>query len=246
MKRAAALVVIGLIAVGGAGCVLVQDPARYEIPAVLPVEEICPRLVELTCGAHFECCEPPFMIERAECEAQTTTACEASLDLWARDERTGYDGAQASVLFRRAYDELQMCAPEFLFALSARGGLRAMFTGTVEPGGSCQPDRLMAETFDTAAFFSCIGEENACLIAGLGVPPPFTCQPVRTEGGQCFSSIDCADGLYCARPTDLPGDCRARKSMGQLCAASEECQSLMCYANQCAALTRANAYGCER
>lgn len=246
MTRVASMAMLAVIAHAATGCVLALDPERHEIPDVMPVDELCPRLIELSCAGHFDCCEPPYVLDREACETQTATICDASLARWARDERTGYDGARASVLFRQAYDELRACRPELLSALSSRDGLRAMFAGTVELGGSCQPGSLARESIDAAAFFSCRGSENACLLAGLGDPLPFTCQPARAQDGLCFSSLDCGEGLFCQRLTEEVGLCRPRQGTGVACTASEQCESLICVAGTCAALTRANAYGCER
>ena len=109
--------------------------------------------------------------------------------------------------------------------------------GSVAPEGDCAPastDSLVPSTADSAIALASYAqiETHACRPGLLS----WLCEPRSGVGGDCFTDINCQDGLYCDNPDLSLGshECLERKSGGESCQNPNECVSMACKGGICA------------
>lgn len=209
--------------------------------AVLP-GQLCDRLATIQCAGEAACCPKPGR-DFAACKDAAVGSCSADLlfDQIAMQASAGFDAGNA----HRVFDEIERLASKCDPSIAAFGisqeGLRSMFLGTVDPGGSCRPSNLLSKPQQGAALAACkMSESDACLPSVT----TWTCVPRGGAGTACFTDINCLDGLYCPNPEFDPAgaNCVQRKTDGASCSADNECESLFCVNRSCVAATKDVAY----
>ena len=221
---------------GGGGVVAMPPPfdagTADDRNMVMP-GELCERFATIQCAGEGSCC-PSAGRDFETCKSALKGVCSADLlfDEIAKQAPAGYDAPRT----RTFLDELERlastCDPGTIAFGESLQGVRAMFAGTVAPGGSCRPNNLLNKSQQGAALFACtMPEASACLPSTL----TWTCTPLAGPGGACFSDFNCQAGLFCPNPRlDITGaTCQARKAEGASCEAGNECVSLYCSAGKC-------------
>jgi hypothetical protein len=145
-----------------------------------------------------------------------------------------------------ALDEFErltsMCDPTVAAWGASSSGLINMFRGTKTQNSSCMP----ASSTDVGAVFACRVDDGLTCVPGIagiaGLPPTgWTCKPRSGLNGNCYSDLNCTDGLRCETPETL-STCVARKTEGATCSLPNECVSLLCETGHCAAPNVDDAY----
>lgn len=206
-----------------------SDPARNAVVA----GTICERLATIQCAGEAHCCAAP-MRDVASCKQAQLTLCSEELlaDLIAAQPSAGFDASAAQAAFTELERLASQCDTGFASFAESLGGLRGMFEGTVEAGGSCMPSSVLDRAAAGAALASCTdAASQACMPSLLR----WTCAPRSASGDKCFSDVNCQDGLFCDNPDlEIAGStCMARKPAGSPCALPNECASLTCSAGTC-------------
>jgi hypothetical protein len=215
-----------------------SDPGRNR-PAA---GAVCDRFATIQCAGERYCCDSPGRTFD-QCYAAQLAACrdEAFLDIITLNVVTGYSLDMAELAFGEFERLASQCDPDVAEWASSTDGLRSITQGTVAPGGSCVPPAL-ADVPTSAAFaVSCTQiETNACLPTLLN----WTCRARGSAGDDCFTDLNCIDGLFCDNPSlSLSGSqCQLRKANGQSCSEQNECASLTCRGGTCVAATTQTAY----
>jgi hypothetical protein len=206
------------------------------------VGTICERLSTIQCASEQYCCSNPGR-SFDDCKSIFLDGCEDDLmfDAIAGDARSGFDMAHASTVL----NEVQRRASECDIGIAAYGesieGLRGMFKGTVEAGGSCTSLNPLNREDAAKALSSCADPAASACLPKLSF---WTCTPRQAAGGECFSDVNCNDGLFCNNPNfDIAGStCGARKAEGAACELPNECASLFCKGGVCVAPSVDAAY----
>jgi hypothetical protein len=215
------------------------DPGGGPIPATV----LCARLTEIFCAAEQACCtEPTRRHASAEaCVAERGPDCETSLTPIFTDSRTGYSSARAR---ERIDDLLAMtaaCDPAAAAWTVTRAGLLGVMEGTVALDGNCSP----AYSGDLAPGMVCLAPQS-CLLEQVVMTFEGTCGAARGLGGDCFTDLECQDGLYCEPPNNWfggGGSCTARLANGGSCGDNDTaCLSWSCEAGLCAVATANSTY----
>jgi hypothetical protein len=196
---------------------------------------ICERIAAIQCAAQEECCTAPEM-DVAACTTKFIADC-SDLEAIAAEEIVGFDRAAV----REALDELEAragnCDPALASWAITAEGFASSFTGSRAAGADCTPEGG-ANTNDInavgAALASC---SNVATTACLPTDTTWTCTARAAAGGDCFTDLNCQDGLFCEKGEDGPfdGTCVARKAAGADCFDANECTSFVCKDDACAA-----------
>ena len=201
-----------------------NDPARND---VMP-GGICDRLATIQCAGEAYCCDAPGRDVQA-CIAATASTCreEAHLDDIAAQQQTGFDSGHLRSAFERLEMLASTCDPTIAYFGQTLEGLRGTFKGSIEAGGDCMPGNALDTVEAGASLASCSDPSaNACL-PGLF---EWNCEPVGAAGADCFTDVNCGEGLFCDNP-DLSirgSTCEARKGVGEPCGLPNECVTLLC------------------
>jgi hypothetical protein len=170
-----------------------------------------------------------------------TCRSELHLDSVAANPATRFDPSAAETAFTRFEELARVCDPAVTAFAVSQGGLRTMLRGSRASGDSCTPPFPITIETAAAALASC---ENAAPCLGHGAPPIWRCTPQNAVGGDCFTDLNCLDGLYCPQ-TDPPNfalTCLQRKPQGSPCGLGNECDSLLCKGGVCADLNQQTAF----
>lgn len=209
-------------------------------------DQICERIAAIQCGAQEACCTMPEQT-LARCMNDFIAGC-SDLEAIAADPIVGFNRAAV----RAALDELETragnCDTSIASWAATADGLFSSFNGTRDAGESCLPTGG-ANTTDTnalgAALASC---KNVATTACLPTSGDWTCAPRGGVDAQCFTDLNCQDGMYCSKSdsmaTAFDGKCALRKAAGEACLDATECQSFVCASRACAAATDVQAVYC--
>ena len=214
--------------------------------------ELCERLSTVQCAGEAACCEAPGRTYD-ECKKAMFDGCRKTLrldDIAMRAE-AGFDAAHAQAAFEKFEALAKKCDPEIALWGSSVEGLRGILQGVTKEGGNCAPRGAATDTAVVgAALASCKQPEDfACQPRStmLSGRPDWTCDAKVAKGEKCFTDDNCQAGLYCDNPKrQLGAVCKERKAEGEACALPNECDSLACVADECAAQTVEAAYCLER
>lgn len=207
--------------------------------------EICERIAAIQCAAQEDCCDDPGQTV-AECMSDLIAGCN-DLEAVAADPIVGFDRAAV----RAALDELQtrsgQCDPALASWAITSDGFASSFTGTRDEGDDCLPDGG-ADTSDVNAFGAALAScKNVATTACLPTSGDWKCTARGAAGGQCFTDLNCQDGLFCDK-TDaadtFDGECKARKAAGEDCLDANECSSFICKDDTCTATNDVQAAYC--
>lgn len=209
-----------------------RDPKRNQVKP----GGICARFAAIQCAGEHFCCDTSQR-SPADCNAAMRGLCSEllHLDEVAASPLVNFDlellGSSLAELERRA----ALCDPAgAAWALSPEG-FAGSIKGTLGSGDDCAPEGGAAAPLDALliALMSCRSANRlACLPSATG----FACAPRSTRNGQCFTDLNCGDGLYCDNPeAGFDGSCMPRKPEQAACAAANECASFLCRAGHCAA-----------
>jgi Dickkopf N-terminal cysteine-rich region len=206
--------------------------------------QLCARVSALQCAAEQHCCTTAKNSFDA-CKTQLTKTCmdNAFLDEIAMNNVAGYSQTQTKATF----DQIEVfganCDPTVTMWAAQPEGLRAMFQGTVAPGGMCKPTGLPSQGSYAASLASCTNAETtSCLFSGTGPTAPpqtATCAARGDSGATCFLDVNCKDGMYCQNPQMKysSGKCAALNQNGATCTLDSECASFTCRSAVCVAAT---------
>jgi hypothetical protein len=217
------------------------DPNRNRVPA----GQVCERLATIQCAAELSCCGAPGRTYD-QCKTAQLGSCRdaAYLDAVSLNPVAGFDPARAEAAFNE-FDRLaSTCDPAIAQWAIGVDGLRGIVTGTRDSGTSCDPDPINPNNrAEVAAYLaSCRnGATTACLpINDLS----WECRARGAVGANCFSDLNCVDGVYCDNPQlNLTGSrCAQRKLLDAACATSNECQTLLCKGGRCVRASAGAAY----
>lgn len=207
----------------------------------IPYDQYCNELAVLACESADACCtlgEPT-----PTCVAEVRTGCDSTFGATLLvDPRTGYDGMRAAEAFVRARALAATCDVAILaWYGDQRMGFPSALAGSVGGGEVCTPTSLDMKSFDAAAFYSCIDDDQACIYNGTD---RFTCTARAAAGGVCYFSTDCADDHFCdyAATGGIPGVCAPQRAPGGACTErGSQCLDV-CYEDQCVAPEMATVY----
>jgi hypothetical protein len=215
------------------------DPARNQVQA----GQVCTRLAQIQCAGEAFCCENPGR-DRATCEVVMRDGCinQLYLDAMTENPDTGFDPAAAATTMTQIETMASTCDVGIAEFGASPDGLMGMFRGTVEAGESCSPGLTTNEAAAAGALASCADVNTTACLPRSALS--WRCDPRGQVGDDCFSDLNCVDGLYCPNPDlDLGGaQCAQRLPDGSPCSLPNECASLFCKAGQCAPVTVQNAY----
>jgi hypothetical protein len=216
-----------------------SDPARNMVQA----GQVCARLAQIQCAGEAYCCENPGR-DVVACESKMKTACanDGYVDAITLDSRAGFDPARAATALQQFEDMASRCDPKIGDFGADPDGLMAMVRGTVASGGRCSPGVSSNMAAQAGALASCRDSATTACLPSSALT--WTCAPRGSAGANCFTDMNCQDGLYCPNP-DLRINmfkCLARKPDGMSCQEANECTSLTCLGGTCAAPTTQSAY----
>lgn len=215
-------------------------------PNRVEANQICQRLAELQCAAEESCCPTPSRKypSLVACISSQRSVCETDGALMqiGSDPDAAYSIDSAEIVFNEFERLAGLCDPGIAAWGVSSSGLINMFRGTKGQNASCQP----ANATDFGAGFSCLVDNGLTCVPGIPetdfTPPAgWTCKPRSGSGGNCFSDINCNDGLRCEVPETL-SNCVARKTAGESCGAPNDCVSLLCEGGLCAEPNIPDAY----
>ncbi len=208
--------------------------------------QVCQRLAELQCIAEEACClEPTRKYPSQEaCINNQRTVCENTFRVSqiGADPEAGYSIDSAEDAFDYFENLTETCDTNVVqWGTSTQGFLR-MMQGTKSANSLCMP----TGSSDYGAAFSCRVDSGLTCVPGIpgsGSLPPtgWTCKPRSAVGGNCYTDLNCQDGLRCQAPETL-SECVTRKTLGSSCTYALECESLFCEGNECVEANQADAY----
>ncbi len=222
---------IGLLAGLSLACSAVNDPEAH-LPEPLDATQFCEAYANVVCDGVIDCCDAAGSISRAACVAQAGVLCTERLGPLISDPRSGYDDAEAGLQLARGRLLARRCDVTFNRWLARRDGLMAIFTGSVDRGGSCGP--IVPEDFttvpiqiDAPRFVSC-GTELACRADVTFTE--WNCLAPAGVGDACTLG-DCETGLTCWPTSGATYECIARLPDGAACWGPGNCESYDCGCN---------------
>ncbi len=212
--------------------------------------QVCERIATIQCAGEAHCCSNPGRSFDA-CKATMKQGCIDSLylDAITGNAMSGYDPGPASTIFSDYETKAGSCDTGVTLWGATLQGLRGLAPGTLASGASCQPAGLrqippVVPTPAEAAPYlaSCADPANdACYATALS----WTCSPRVGDGGKCFTTANCKDGLYCDNDKNVSvtgGHCHATLGTGSPCGFQTECASLLCKGGTCADPTQDNVF----
>jgi hypothetical protein len=216
-----------------------SDPNRNKVQP----GQICDRFATIQCAGEAYCCDNADR-DFTECKQVMKDACtgQLAIDAVAANQIIGFDSAVAEKAFAEFESKASKCDTSVAAWGTSMEGMRGILKGTVDTGQSCFPSDAKNTEATIAALASCKdGAKYACLPISETV---FTCSKRSDAGGPCYTDINCADGLYCKNSNmDLIGSvCAARKSIGESCVQTNECESLYCKKGKCVAADQQTVY----
>jgi hypothetical protein len=216
------------------------DPARNQVQA----GQVCTRLAQIQCAGEAFCCENPGR-DRATCETIMRDGCinELYLDAMTENPDTGFDTTAAANAMTQIETMASTCDVGIAEFGASPEGLMGMFRGTVAAGESCSPGLTTNMAAAAGALTSCTDVASTACMPRSALS--WRCDPRGQVGDDCFSDLNCVDGLYCPNPEfSLSADavCAQRLPEGSPCSLPNECASLFCKAGACAPVTVQNAY----
>jgi len=217
------------------------DPNRNN---VMP-GQVCERLATIQCAAEASCCGAPGR-NFDQCKQAQLNTCrnEAYLDAVSMSPLAAYDMGKAAAAFAEFERLASMCDPAIVQWAISPTGLRGIINGTKNANDSCLPpaSQSMDRAVVAAHLASCTNSASqACLPLRLLA---WECRPRGPVGADCFSDLNCVDGVYCDNPNlEVTGSkCVGRKLKDATCVTSNECQSLFCRGGRCIAPSAGAAY----
>jgi hypothetical protein len=217
------------------------DPNRNN---VMP-GQVCERLATIQCAAEVSCCGSPGR-NFDQCKQAQLNTCrnEAYLDAVSSSPLTAFDMGRAAAAFAEFERLASMCDPAIVEWAISPNGLRGIVAGTKNANDSCLPpaSQSMDRAVVAAHLASCRDSATqACLPLRLLA---WECRPRGQVGADCFSDLNCVDGVFCDNPNlEVTGaKCVQRKLKDATCATSNECQSLFCRGGRCIAPSAGAAY----
>ena len=208
-------------------------------------DQICERIAAIQCAAQEACCNAPEQTA-AECMSALIADC-SDLEAIAADPIVGFDRAAVRAALAELQSRSTSCSTSLASWATSADGAYSSFTGSRAAGEDCLPAGG-AMTNDTdaigAALASC---SNVATTACLPTDTEWKCTARGAAGSQCFTDLNCQDGLYCDQSQNtgvFDGDCAPRKADGAACASANECGSFVCKSRVCAAANDVQAVYC--
>lgn len=210
------------------------DPGRNAVTPGM----ICDRLASIQCAGEAACCSNPGR-DFASCKQTMMAGCSSQYmaDSIAGQPAAGFDAAQAQMVFAHFEDLASQCDSSIAAFAESPQGLRSVFKGTVAPMKSCRPASVTDMAMAGGALAACTnGDSYACMPSLV----TWICNPRAAAGGQCFTDINCKQGLFCNNPKlDIAGStCMPRKQAGTSCISQTNART--CIARAAAAWPQAN------
>jgi hypothetical protein len=210
--------------------------------------ELCERVATVQCAAEAYCCSNPGRTFD-QCKTIALDACEddLQLDLVAMEDVAGFDAAKTTAVFDQFEAYAKDCDPAITVWGASVNGIRAMVQGTRDEGDNCAPrNNSNSAVLAGAGLVSCSDPETtACQPRGVpkGGVLDWTCDERSDVDGECFSDLNCKDGLYCENPEGrLLQTCKTIKELGDACTFAHECASYNCEDGECAEIDVQVAY----
>lgn len=222
-----------------------DNPDRNRVVA----GDVCGRLATLQCAGEALCCESvSWSFEDCKSQAERSCAEAAYLDIMTADPMTGFEQTAAEQKLAR-FEQLALeCDPSIGQWAASPTGLQGMMLGTLAEGAACQPSTASLLSMGAAAaapyLAACLNPvEVMCLPQLFG---GWSCTERGGVGAECFTDLNCLDGLYCPQDDYLDPEfgssCRTRLALGSNCAAGNECASFACKDGICVESTSQSAY----
>lgn len=210
--------------------------------------KLCDRVATVQCAAEAACCTNPGR-SFSQCKKIALAACEddLQLDLVAMEDVSGFDAAATTAMFEQFEEYAQTCDPAITIWGASVNGVRAMLQGTRDAGENCAPkNNANSAVLVGAGLVSCTDPETqACQPRGTvkGGKLDWTCDERSDEDGECFSDLNCKEGMYCDNPKGmLLQKCQLTKDLGDACTSAHECTSYNCQDGECVELDQQTAY----
>jgi hypothetical protein len=218
-----------------------SDPARNMVQA----GAVCARLSQIQCAGEAYCCENPGRTVE-QCETAMRAGCvnDVFLDAVTANPITDFDAAKAAEAFTQLEMLASQCDPMIAEFGASATGLMSMLHGTIDSGRSCSPSGLDKASAAASLAACADSTTTACLPTSALI---WTCRPRGAAGSQCFSDLNCMEGLHCPNPSLAAGefgtaDCAARKAEGSPCMLPNECISFACKGGVCEPPSASAAY----
>ncbi len=237
---------------GAAGSIAtVTEPPVYDSGSdvnrnAVRANQICERLSAIQCAGEEHCCDKPGRT-KAQCYASMLNVCttQLHLDEIAARSNAGFSTDAAKLAFDTFDTYASQCDTHVATWGISVAGLRGILLGTIAANGNCAPPGFTVTdpVADGAALASCKDlTTHACLPGSLGLS--WKCQPKSDVNGQCFTDVNCKDGLYCDNPqlSLSSHPCLTRKEVGAACVGPNECKSLYCKHSVCVTADQQAAY----
>jgi hypothetical protein len=210
--------------------------------------ELCARVATVQCAAEKYCCDDPGRTFD-QCTSLAIDACEDDLELdrVAMESVSGFDQARTKAVLEELESYAKSCDPAITGWGASVDGLRAFLQGTRDEGDNCAPRNNSTLAYlGAAGLVSCKEPETyACQPRGTikGGKLDWTCDERSDDGGECFSDLNCKEGLYCENPNGQPlQTCKPQKALGEACTLAHECTSYACKDGECVELDVQTAY----
>lgn len=211
---------------------------------------VCDRVATVQCAGEAHCCDDPGR-SFDQCKAQAKSACVDSAfieEMSKKVDITGFEPERAAV----ALGEFERLAVACDISVASWGasadGLLSMMQGTLAEGDSCQPSisaTLRGPQGAAPYLVACQGSDVVCLPGRS----EWLCERRGGVGADCFTDLNCEDGLYCPQNDYLNprvgSSCKVRLDNGVACRAGNECASLACKDGTCVETSRQSAYCLE-
>jgi hypothetical protein len=200
-------------------------------------------LAVIQCAGEAYCCANPGR-DVAACQQEMRGLCveEAFLDAISANGATAFNADTAKQTFEELERLASVCDPAIVSYSLSRDGFMSMFRGTIQNGDSCRPAGTTPEA--AAAMLAACTDivSNACLPTSV---LSWRCAPRGPAGAECFTDVNCQDGLFCPNlKLEFGKDfqCEPRKPLQAPCTWGNECETLFCGNGLCVEPTQEGAY----
>lgn len=225
----------------------VDGATDTNVDSSVPLDGLCPSLIDATCGAEAKACctNSGVTFQETGCRDLWTSVCKSQVDAVKAGKATYVPSALPSCLsaWKAAWTKCTITYVERQRLIGVCGGV---YVGNVEMGGDCKAAAECKPPAGAAGY--CSG--GSCGAVGVQ----------ETEGASCATYTACGEGLYCAYldgsvckkalplgascTTDDPqicgrgavcsgGKCITGKPGGESCADGFECASWDCRLSKC-------------